>query len=164
MLIRAKRKQTSTGFTLAELVIVVAIMSALVAVTLPLGRRGNDTLQLQQHSHDIAQTLRFAIDRAERTGRALRFVFNEPDGSYYLEIETSPNQFELFRFASGRRYLGQNISLFEITGFQQTAAEHLLVFDPRRPWPAADLTLTTAEQTATIEINAGNVQYTENNL
>ncbi|MHC4397100.1 MAG: pilus assembly FimT family protein [Planctomycetota bacterium] len=79
----------SKGFTLFELVVVLAIISAMVAVVLPFCKRSNDGLKIKQGSRNIAQALRYAIDFAQKRNIAVKFIFNEKYNR--LKIPVSAN-------------------------------------------------------------------------
>jgi type II secretory pathway pseudopilin PulG len=46
------------AFTLFELVVVLAIISAMIAVVVPFVKRSNDGLKIIQQSRDVAQTIK----------------------------------------------------------------------------------------------------------
>ena len=72
-----KKPIYKSAFSLFELVIVLAIISAMVAVVMPFAKRSNDSLKIKQHSSNVAQDLRYAIDLAQKSRRAVKFIFNE---------------------------------------------------------------------------------------
>ena len=155
----------TTGFTLFELVVVLAIISAMVAVVMPFAKRSNEGLKIKQHSSNIAQAIRYAIDLAEKNHRAVKFVFNEKSKSYYLQIEDGENSFiQLEDFAGIERYIDENIHLFDIEGFEQTGSEYFLLLDPQRPWPKAWFSLSTNDLTETIRINSKYVEIEEESI
>ena len=156
---------SSAGFTLFELVVVLAIISAMVAVVLPFCKRSNDGLKIRQHSSNIAQAIRYAIDLAEKNNRTTKFVFNDKRRSYYLQIEDSENKFtRLEDFIGTERFLDKNIYLFDIEGFEQAGPEYVLVFDPKRPWPDAWISLSIDDLTETIRIKSKYVQIKEDSI
>jgi len=155
----------SLAFTLFELMIVLAIISAMIVVVVPFGKRSNDGLKIKQHSSNIAQSLRYAIDLAEKNNRAVKFVFNEKSRCYYLQIADNENNFrELENFAGSERFLDKNIYLFDIEGFEQTGQDFFLVFDPRKPWPNAWICISSKDLTETIRINTRHVEIEENSI
>ena len=163
-----KTKETikiHAGFTLIELVIVLAIISAMVAVVLPFSKRSNDGLKIKQHSSNIAQTIRYAVDLAQKNNRAVKFVFNGKNRSYYLEIEDGENNFrQLEDFAGKERFLDEHIHLFDIEGFEQAGPEFFIIFDPQKPWPSAWISLATNDLTVTIRIKSKYVEVEENSI
>ena len=69
---------SGNGFTLFELIVVLAIISAMVTVIVPFASRSNDSLQIREQSRDVAQTIRYAIDLAQNSCRPVKFVINPP--------------------------------------------------------------------------------------
>lgn len=154
-----------SAFTLFELVVVLAIISAMVAVVLPFCKRSNEGLKIRQHSSSIAQNIRYAIDLAQRENRAVKFVFDEKYKSYYLEIEDGENSFvQLEDFTGKERFIDENIKLFDIEGFEQVGSEYYLVFDPERAWPDAWIRLYTNDLIETIRIKSKYVEIEEENI
>jgi len=153
------------AFTLFELVIVLAIISAMVAVIMPFAKRSNDSLKIKQHSGNIAQAIRYAIDLAEKNNRAVKFVFNEKSGCYYLQIADDENNFiKLENFAGPEEFLAESIYLSDIEGFELTGSEYFLVFDPQKPWPSAWISLAASDLTETIKINSKYVEIEEKSI
>lgn len=154
-----------SAFTLFELVIVLAIISAMVAVVIPFAKRSNDGLKIRQHSSNIAQAIRYAIDLSEKRNKAVKFIFNEKYRSYRLQIEDSENSFEpVDDFTGTKRFFDKNIFLFDIEGFEQAGQEYFLVFDPQRPWPDAYISLSTNDLTVTIRIKSKYVEIEEESI
>ncbi len=152
----------SAGFTLFELVVVLAIISAMVVVALPFCKRSNDGLKIKQTGSSIAQTLRYGIDLAEKRKQAVKFIYNDKYKSYQLEIEDSPNSFEpVDNFTGTKTFLDKNIGLFDIEGFEQTGQEYFLVFDPKVAWPDAWISFSTDNLVITIKIKSKYVEIQE---
>jgi general secretion pathway protein H len=70
------------GFTLIELVVVMAIVALLLAIVLPFGmhRRGHD--ELAQGARELAAALRLARSRAILVNRPASFVVDVENGFY----------------------------------------------------------------------------------
>ena len=67
----------SKAFTLFELVIVLAVISAMVAVVMPFCLRSNEALEIKQGCSDIAQALRYAIDLSGQKSVPVKFIYNK---------------------------------------------------------------------------------------
>jgi len=155
----------SAGFTLFELVVVLAIISAMVAVVLPFCKRSNDGLKIKQAGSSIAQTMRYAIDLAQKRNKAVKFIYNDKYSSYHLQIEDTENSFEsVDNFTGTERFLDKNIQLFDIEGFEQTGSEFFLIFDPKRPWPDAWISFSTNDLTETIKTKSKYVEIEEESI
>ena len=63
--------QNERGVTLVELLIVVAIAGAMVAVVLPTFSKGLQNMRLSQASDSVAAFLNGALNRAERRQQAM---------------------------------------------------------------------------------------------
>ncbi len=157
--------EKSNGFTLIELMVALAIISAMVAVVLPFCKRSNDGLKIKQASSSIAQAIRYSIDLAEKSNKAVKFIFNDKYRSYRLQIENSENRFESVEdFAGTERFLDKNIHLFDIEGFEQMGQEYSIVFDPQRPWPEAWISFCSNDLTETIRIKSKYVEIEEESI
>lgn len=153
------------AFTLFELIVVLAIISAMVAVVLPLVQRSNDGLKIKQASSSIAQAVRYAIDLAQIRNKAVKFIYNDKYRSYRLQIENTENTFEPVEdFTGTEKFIDENIHLFDIEGFEQTGSEYFLVFDPKRPWPVAWISFSTNDLIMTIRIKSKYVEIEEENI
>ena len=153
------------AFTLFELVVVLAIISAMVAVVLPFCKRSNDSLKIKQDSSNIAQAIRYAIDLAEKRNKAVRFIFNNKYKTYYLQIENSDNSFDPVEgFTGTERLIDKNINLFDVEGFEQKRSEYFLLFDPHRPWPDAWISFYTNDLTVTIKIKSKYIEIQEESI
>ena len=160
-----RTSENSNGFTLFELVVVLAIISAMVVVVMPFCKRSNDGLKIKQAGSSIAQTIRYAIDLAPKRSRAVKFIFNEKYRSYCLEIEDSQNSFEpVGDFTGTDRYINENIHLFDIEGFDQTGQEYFLIFDPKKPWPNAWISFSNNDLIMTIRIKSKYVEIQEESI
>ncbi len=154
-----------TGFTLFELVIVLAIISAMVTVVLPFCKRSNEGLKIKQAGSSIAQTIRQAIDLAQIKKRAVKFIYNNKYKSYRLEIEDTENSFEpVDGFAGTESFLDEAIHLFDIEGFEQTSQKYSIVFDPQEPWPNAQISFSTNDLIMTIRIRSKYVEIEEESI
>jgi prepilin-type N-terminal cleavage/methylation domain-containing protein len=153
------------AFTLFELVVVLAIISAMVAVVLPFCKRSNDSLKIKQASNSIAQVVRYAIDLAEKRKRTVKFIFNEKYKSYCLQIEDSENNLEpVDDFTGTERFINENIHLFDIEGFEQTGQEYFLILDPKKPWPNAWISFSNNDLIMTIRIKSKYVEIQEESI
>jgi general secretion pathway protein H len=76
---------TGKGFTLPELLIVLAIAAGAMAIAAPRLQAALQTYTLKQHCAEIAALLRHARSKAMREGRETRVVFNLEARSYQLE-------------------------------------------------------------------------------
>lgn len=157
--------QNLKAFTLIELVVVLAIISAMVAVVLPLCKRSNDALEIRQHSSSVAQVLRYAIGLAEKKNKAVKFILDEKYRSYCLEIEDDENSFvELEDFTGVEKFYNENIDLFDIEGFEQTGSRYILVFDPQKAWPNALISFSNNDLTVIIRIKSRYVEVEEESV
>lgn len=160
-----KNKAIVTGFTFLELMVVLAIISTMVAVIMPFCKRSNNSVEIRQAGSSIAQTIRYAIDLAEKRKKAIKFIFNGKFKSYYLEMEDDYNNFKPTNdFTGTSHFIGREITLFDIQGFEQSGQEYSIIFDPQRSWPNANMTISNNESFVTIEIRSKHVQMQEKNI
>lgn len=154
----------SFGFTLFELIVVLAIITAMVAVVLPFCKRSNDSLKIRQHSSNVAQTIRYAIDLAENRNKVVKFILNEKRKSYYLRIEDQNSFKPLNDFIGMEKFIDESINLYDISGFEQMGTEYFLAFDPQKTWPNAGLSLSANDIIEIITIASKHVEIEENHI
>ncbi|MFC1677106.1 Tfp pilus assembly protein FimT/FimU [Planctomycetota bacterium] len=156
------RTDCSKGFTLFELIIVLAIISAMTCVIIPFASRSNNSLKVTEHSRDIAQTIRFAIDLAQSTYSPIKFVIETKSKCYYLQQSDQSSNFEpLKSYLGSPRYFDKRIHIVDTEGMDADSKGFSLIFDPGKPWPKASFTLSTTDVEKTIKINAKGVQIEE---
>ena len=145
---------TRNGFSLTELLVVLAVMAALVGGAVPYAAKSRDSQELRQQTLNIATALRYLRDQAINTNRPTRFVLNQKERSYRLEVRSDDGQ----RFVPAAGFWGQlirlggELSVTEMVGFEMDGSDEYLVFDPWRPWPAGEFTLAGPKQESTIKI------------
>lgn len=155
----------SDGFTLFELMVVLGIISAMVAVVLPFCKRSNDGLKIKQVSRSIAQAMRYAIDLAEKRKKAVKFIYNDKYKSYRLEIEESENNFEAVDdFTGTETFFAENIHLFDIEGFEQSGQKYFLVFNPKEVWPDAQISFSANDLVVIIKLKSKYVEIQEKSI
>jgi prepilin-type N-terminal cleavage/methylation domain-containing protein len=148
----------SAGFTLLELVIVLTIISIMIVVVLPLSKKSDDGAKIKQHCGNIAQSLRYAIDLSETNNKAVKFVIDTHNRSFYLRMENDHNNFTTVGdFLSAEKHFDDSISLSDIEGFEQDGNCYYTVFNPQNTWPTGRLSFFIKNLTVTIRINSKNV-------
>jgi prepilin-type N-terminal cleavage/methylation domain-containing protein len=87
-----KNRSTTSGFTMVEAMICIAIMAMVAAVAMPM--IGNVTrLSLRKSSMMLAATIQATYDEAALTGETHRLVFNLNDGT--VKVQRSATTFRL---------------------------------------------------------------------
>ena len=153
------------AFTLVELMVVMAIIAAMLTVTLPFANRSNNALKVQQAASNIAQTLRYAINLSETKQRKIKFVFDTKNSSYYLEIANQNTGFkQLDDFAGKQRFIDNDIYLFDSEEVEHDSRKLLLIFDPQKKWPDASITFATKNLMEKIIIKGRHVDIKEISL
>jgi len=160
-----KPPKNLNAFTLFELIVVLSIISAMVAVILPFAARSKEGLKIIEQSHDIEQTIRYAIALTQDQHRPVKFVINIKNKSYHLEQADENGYFKLIEsFLVAVRYIDNKIHIHDADGFRQEAEELSLILDPARPWPKAQFSISTRDMTKTIKINTRNVEIEETSI
>lgn len=83
---RAKKRQA--GFTLLEMIIVVAVLGLAIGLIVTRGPMRSPKLEMQGAVNAVAQGLRVARSRAIATNRPVRFAVDIPAHSVGVESET----------------------------------------------------------------------------
>ncbi|MHC4475957.1 MAG: prepilin-type N-terminal cleavage/methylation domain-containing protein [Planctomycetota bacterium] len=155
------------GFTLLELVIVLLIISAMVTVIMPYAGRSNETLRLEQEALNIAETIRYAIDRAITGNESTRFVIDPQDRCYWLQAAAGINSVD-FRpiddVHGAARHFGQAIHVIDVDGFDVGAKGYYIIFDSRNIWPNASISLCVDEKVKVIKILSRRVEIEDSTI
>jgi len=152
------------GFTLFELIVVLAIISSMMMVIVPYARRSNDSLQLKEDCLNMTELIKYALDSAMQTKKTTKIVINPQDNSYWLEMSPdveSKNYQPIDTFLSDARYFSKNVLLTDVTGFDTENNKHYIIFDPSKQWPDASFSLSAGDSTETIKINGRQVEIEE---
>lgn len=153
------------SFTLFELVIVLAIISAMTMVLMPYAGNSNKSLKLKQHCLDIAETIKYAIDLAVNTQRPTRLAINVKNKSYLLEMATQTNNYQPIEgFHGAVRYIRKTAHIIDMEGFYQDANDCYIVFDPAKKWPSASFSLSSQDLIKTIKIEGKRIEIEESTI
>ena len=149
------------GFTLLELMVVLAIISAMMLVVIPYSRKSNDSLKLEQQSLNIYETVKYALDLAVTTKKSARLVINVKNKNYLLEIKTTTNSYEPIKEL---RYSGEIANIVDMEGFDSDGSNYYLVFDPAEQWPSASFSITGNELIRTISIHGRYIEIEQSSI
>lgn len=75
------------GFTLIDMVVVIAVVGILSAIGIPTMMGGIDRMRLGQSARDVERELQMAKSRAVAKGRPIRVRFNCPVAGQYRIVE-----------------------------------------------------------------------------
>ena len=154
-------KQGRRAFTLFELVIVLAIIAAMVAVAAPYATRSNKTLKVESQCMSLAESIEYIAVLAMETKRATRLLIDPATNEYSLEIANGPGveDFESVLISGRtRRYLSRDIRIVDMSGFSIDAGSHCLLFELSKPWPRASISLSDGDVNKTIIITGKRVE------
>ena len=153
------------GFTLFELVVVLAIIAAMVTVIMPYANKSNDSQKLREQALNIVETIKYAIGLAADTGRSIRFTIDVKSKGYSLETEGESGIYEPTAGPVGAvRYMGKTIYITDLEGFYPTGKRWYLTFDSSKKWPKATLTISTKDLMEKIIIQGRRVQIEETSI
>jgi prepilin-type N-terminal cleavage/methylation domain-containing protein len=97
----------SKGVTLLELLVVVAIISLLVGVTLPSANSGLSSIRLKGAAGDVATFMNSALNRAERHEQMMEIIVYPKENK--LELDSSePGYARTLNMPSGVSIGGEN--------------------------------------------------------
>lgn len=150
-----------SGFTLLELMVVLVIISAMIAVVLPYATRSNRGLRLEQECLSMAEAVKYAMNLAVDAGRPTRLVLDTKNQSYSIEIGSAMNRldFQAVEDIYGtERYLGTDVHIQDVEGFGVGGGGYTLCFDPAWGWPRASVSLAAGNEMTTIRIDGRRVE------
>lgn len=151
-----RRRPIARAFTLVELLIVLVILAAMVTVTVPYAARSRTGRQLDEACRDLAETVKYAMNRAADARQPARLVLDVTAGSYQIEV-SAPGDREHFDpledNRAGTRRLGSGVSVAQHDGFSMVdRGRYGLLFDPGGTWPQASLSLMVQDKTRTVRV------------
>ncbi len=135
-------RHRSQGFTLLELILVMALMVLAVAVVYPSLSRGTASLHLRATGRDILSTLRLARERAITEQKVMRVAFDPREQKVILSDEvgdnskvfTMPRDVRIQRLALGGEEVREGPLMIRfMTNGSSESAEILLVSDKGGP-------------------------------
>lgn len=146
------------GFTLFELIIVMAIIAAMIAVVAPYASRSNENLEFENQAKEIADTLQYALSISEKNKTLVRFILNTQEKTFSLEMADKDGLFHPLPTSLGQqRYLNSKCVLVDIEGFTREGYCYYLNFDATQNWPVAYFTIAGEEFKKTINIQSQHV-------
>ncbi|MHC4742280.1 MAG: pilus assembly FimT family protein [Planctomycetota bacterium] len=158
------RTPKSTGFTLFELIVVMAIIAAMVTVAVPYATRSNKGLKVRQECLSLTQAVKYVAELAEHTRRPARIVIDEKNKYFLLEAATGTDEYSyklIEDFGGGIRHLDPEVEITDITGFKADGRGLCLVFEPAEPWPSASITLMSENTAKRITIRGKRVEVSD---
>lgn len=113
-----KKKLNKKGFTLAELLVVVAILAILVAVSIPIF---TSQIDKARRSTDLANV------RAAKAAAASKYLGEEASGDFYYDAAAGELKAASGSTSTGIKAYGQSSSaLTEVTGVTGTPKDKIL--------------------------------------
>ena len=77
-------RQSKSGFSLLEILLVVIILSATAGIVIPNFGKRYSQIQLERSADDLASLMRYAQARAATKMASIKLVFDEGFSRYYL--------------------------------------------------------------------------------
>lgn len=146
--------KTTHGFTLAELVIVIAILAIMTSVTLPYAVNSHNSRNLKSISTQMAQFIGYGIALSETENIRHRVVINTRTNSYWLErFDPENNEFiNIQQHLLAVKKIAEPIKMADFDGFVQNGENYFLEIDPQKNWPNAQITLIGKQQVQKIKV------------
>ena len=95
------------GVTLIELMVVLAIIGLLVAVTLPAATNGLSSIRLKGATNDVATFINSALNRAERHEQVMEIIVDPKENRMILD-STEPGYIRTLEMPRGVNIGGEN--------------------------------------------------------
>jgi len=155
----------TAGFTLFELIIVLAVISAIIGVTLPYATRSNHFLSIKQDALNITEAFKYSIDLAQSVNRKIKISISTQDRTYQLLQENDEKQYEPLEGYFGiARGFDKDISVGNIQGLTNQTNEWYLIIDPTKVFPDASLELKSKDIIVKIIITGRKVAIEETSI
>lgn len=153
------------GFTLFELIVVLAIISSAVGVVLPYATRSNHILSIRQDTLNITDAFRYSIDLAQNLNKKIKISIDTRNKTYCFLKENNDSQYEPLEGYFGiTRGFDKDISVGNIEGLINQADECYLIIDPTKVFPNASLQLESKDLLAKIIITGRKVAIEETGI
>jgi hypothetical protein len=139
----------------------------MMTVILPYATRSNEGLRMEQECLNIAQAAEYAMSLSADTRRSTRLVLDPREQSYSVEIasEFNSRQFRPTEDAYGAvRYLGRDVHIMDVSGFDIEGKGYFLLFDPAGVWPQGIISLGAGNTLRTIKINVKRVEIEDSTI
>lgn len=134
----------------------LVIMTTALTLVVPYVTRSNVGLKVDEVCQDITSAIKYAVDSAVNLGRPVRLVISphsrnfqleqaeDITGAIYTPIDGTPGQ---------TRFFDERLYIADVDGFEVLGADrYVLTFDPRRPWPRAEIVIASNHVARTIRI------------
>lgn len=146
------------AFTLIESVIVLAIITMLFAISIPLFLKFTEKTKLKTAARSVASALRTARDHAISTTQNCEVYFNNPSTGQYYIFGSTPTGFDIiekiFKLPQGIEFANigftENIARFTSTGMLNEEADYTSI-DVRNG--ESTRTITVERRTGRVEID-----------
>lgn len=136
----------AAGFTLFELIAVLAIISVAVGITLPYATRSNHILNIRQDALNIAEAFRYGIDLAQDVNHKIKISVNTRDKTYRLLQENDNKQYvPLDGYFGIVRRFNNGITVANVQGMDNQAGQWSLIIDPIKAFQDADMELRSKD-------------------
>lgn len=152
------------GFTLFEMIVVLAVISTAVAVAMPYATRSNYILSIRQDALNIKDTLYYSIDLAQNLNSKIKLSINTRNKTYCLLKENDSRYEPVEGYFGITRGFNKNISVGNTEGLINQADECYLIIDPTRTLPDATLELGSKDIIIKIIITARKVDIEETGI
>jgi prepilin-type N-terminal cleavage/methylation domain-containing protein len=147
-------KTQSPAFTLIEMIIVMAIISAMMTVVIPYATNSRSSAQLKLTAIDLALTIDYAINHATHKKKPTRILIDTKTPAFSIETATStdPLIFDSApQITPATTVLPKPLRFTDFKGLTHANKNWQIIFDPDEPWPKALITL--ASDNAEISVN-----------
>ena len=125
----------------------LAILTTALTIVVPYIARSNDGLKVGELCQDIACAVEYAVDCALNTSAPVRLVVSPQSRFFQLERaeDISGGIYTSLDEISGQpRFFDERLHIIDIDGFDVLSTDrYILVFDPRKPWPHAEIAVTS---------------------
>ena len=143
------------------------IMTTALTIVVPYVTRSNLGLKTDEVCQDIASAAKYAVDCAVGSAVPVRLVVSPH--SRRFQLEQAEDIFgEIYTSIDGTqgqaRFFDERVYITDIDGFEVLGADrYVLVFDPRKPWPHAEIAIASDHVARTIYIKGplANVSQTD---
>jgi prepilin-type N-terminal cleavage/methylation domain-containing protein len=153
---KTSKKDKRCGFTFAEILVVLTIISVLTAVVAPYATRNNKHLHLEQEALNLKVAVDYLRNEAMSGNEITRLVLRPKETSFALEAGTDNGTGISFAALPGLRGMPHRLEaplrFADTTGFDTDGERECLVFDARQAWPNGEIILANTEEIITVKI------------
>lgn len=136
---------TCNGFTLCELIIVMAVISIGVILTIPLARNSKAASSVRQEAENLAEIIKSGAEIFDITGSDILVRLDKERRYYGIEIRNSEGEFMRYKPEKFSRGFSNEIHLADTSGLAAFENDMVIKFSRGEKMPSGKVVLANEQ-------------------